>query len=763
MASKTPKQKRKRKSHRESRQNQSAANHTVDTRIDQATRLHEAGQLERAKRICCDVIADNPTNPKAWHLLGMTLYSAGAYGDAIECLNQARKFSGDSADLIGHLGVVHYAAGNLDQAFTMLSAVVQADPNNLDSRNNLGVMLLEQGAIRDAQEQFQAVIALDPTFVNARMNLGNCMLKDNRLYDAEELYRCLLQQHPQHQEVAANLGECLRRQGRWEDAIEILTPVVNARSGGIASAITYGRVQLRLGKLQEAKETFEDLLREFPDCSKAMHYLGKTLQSMGRLDDGVRMMRRSLKANPNDPHALCSLGFAMIDSDQRQQARECFSKAVELDPTMSEAQGCLLFLMTGDPSIGGAELFDAHVRWGKQFDKVKPLQAHQNIPNANRKLRIGYASGDLRQHAVASFFEPLLRLKNADQFETFCYHESVINDQVTEKLKALSDHWRVSYGYSDEQIARQVLDDQIDILVDLSGHTSGNRLTAWALKPAPIQISWLGYPNTTGLPAIDYSISCDVQNPTDEPTLHTEQLIRIPGGSFCYTPPANAPAVTDLPALRNGHITFGSLHRPLKISPKSHDLWAAAMLACPTAKLIAFNTFFNERLKSELKDALIKRGIAGDRIEIRNQIEGQSYLETYRDIDIGLDVTPWSGGTTTMEALWMGIPVIAYYGHNRPSRGTAGIIHHLGFPDWIAKSEQEYTSKLRSLGEDLDELARLRENLRNTVTQTIADERRFVRELEQAYRDVWRVWCAQQASPPINLTPSSSQQSSLTT
>ncbi len=718
--------------------------HAIALKVDSALALQRAGNLEQAKQLYCEVLSVVPDHADAWHLLGMTLYSAGAYPSALECLEKARGFMGDHPELMSNLAIVYHSAGDTERANQMLHRVIQADGDNAETRNNFGVFLLESGQLEQAEQQFQRAIRIDPQSEQAAMNLANCWVRQNRLHDAEQIYHDLVQRNPENLDVLGNLGECYRRQSRWEESLELLQRVVHCRPDDLVSKLTLARTLVNLGRLPEAAERFEQLVIEAPGNAKAHHYLGTVLLSLKDVGRAETEIRHALEIDPTDAHALCSLGFVYIESDRRREAAECFAEAVKRDPRMSGAHGCLLYLMSGDPEISPEQLFEEHIRWGERHGNVQPLQHHTNRPDRDRKLRIGYASGDFREHAVTAFFEPLLQLRDRSMFEVYCYYESGVGDEVTERLKSLADHWRVTLGYSDQQVARQVADDQIDILVDLAGHTSGNRLPALAYKPAPIQISWLGYPNTTGLQAIDYCLTCDVQNPVGEPTLHTEELIRIPGGSFCFSPPSNPPEVSPLPAADKGYVTFGSLHRPFKISSTTHDLWAAALKACPDARLLAFNTRFNDPLKAELRSALVERGIEESRIEIRGTYRGDSYLETYHEIDIGLDATPWAGGTTTMEALWMGIPVIGFYGNNRPSRGTAGIVHHLGKPEWIAKSTEQYACLVRSLAGDLESLAGIRQSLRELTRQTIADQQRFVTELEKAYRQVWKRWCDEQ-------------------
>ncbi|OYP32334.1 tetratricopeptide repeat protein [Rhodopirellula sp. MGV] len=721
--------------------------------IATALELQNQGKLAEAKQLYCQVLAQDPTNADAWHLLGMTLYSGAAYAEALECIQKARQFGEDRADLIGHLALIRHAMGQSDQAIEIMRAVIDAEPANPEHYNNLGVMQLESGKVVDAQVAFEQSLQLAPGDAQAAMNLGNCLMRQNRLIDAESMFRTLLADNPANCNLITNLGECLRRQTRFEEALEVLEQAIVQNPHDQVMRVTHARVLEKLDRLEEAKKSLVSVVNDFPSSAKAYHYLGHTLMRLGEVEAAEENLRHALQLSPDNPHALCSLGFTQIAADRRQDALETMKEAVRIDPSHSEANGCVLYLMTGDPSFSPEEVFQEHLRWGERHGSPNPIDNHQNDRDPNRRLRIGYASADFRKHAVSVFFEPLLRLADSSQFETFCYYEYGVSDEVTRQLKSYSDHWRTTVGYSDEQVVRQVIEDKIDILVDLSGHTSGNRLTAWSNKPAPVQISWLGYPNTTGLKAMDYTLTCEVQNPLDEPSYHSEELLRIPGGSFSFQPPGDAPELTPLPALRNGYVTFGSLHRPFKISETTQDMWAAAMHACPNSKLLATNTWFNERSKQEIRDGLVARGIDRERIEIRDTFESGNYLTAYSEIDIGLDATPWAGGTTTMGALWMGVPVVAIYGKNRPSRGTAGIVHHLGHPEWIARSQSEYAEKLRALSSDVDALAALRQTLRQQTSDTIANEQRFVTEVEKAYRSIWKRWCeSKTTSVPLAVT-----------
>ena len=353
---------------------------------------------------------------------------------------------------------------------------------------------------------------------------------------------------------------------------------------------------------------------------------------------------------PGTAHALSSLGSAELRRGRREEAIRRFRQALAPRPEMHETYSNLLFILSSSDTLSPAELFAEHRRWGLQYGQVEAVfDDWQGSRNPLRKLRVAYVSPDFREHAVAQFIEPVLRHHDRQQFEVYCYAHVYQPDKVTQRLQLLSDHWRSTCGHSYRQVAEMIRADGIDVLVDLAGHTAGNQLLAMAYRPAPVQISWLGYPNTTGLPAIDYRITSEVQDPVGDESYHTEQLLRLPCGTNCFAAPEAAPDVVAPPCLQNGFPTFGSLHRPQKISSSVYDLWAEVMRENATARLLLFNTAFDRESTDQATRQLVDRGIGPDRFEIRHATDAPHYLYTYGEIDIGLDVFPWNGGTTTRE------------------------------------------------------------------------------------------------------------------
>lgn len=709
--------------------------------INSALQFQQSGNLREAGRIYRQVLDAEPENPDAWHLLGMTLHAGNQLESAIECLKNALVLLPDHPDVLANLGVVYRTAGILDQSQAVLEKSLQLKPNSVQALSNLGTVYMECGNLAAAQIQFEKALSLDPSFEQASMNLGNLWQRLGRFQDAEAIYRSLLIGNSADPFLLNNLAETLRHQHQWSEAIEISRRAMEIAPDRVEMGITLGRSLAGAGLFEQAEQHFQQLIDEYPNLAQPYHYLGKLQFDRREMVRSEANLKRAVQLDPTDIYALSSLGFAYLEMGKYDVAEACFRTVVSIDPTNSQAHGCLLFFMSGKPELSQQELFQEHQRWGKVHDAVEPIASMWTDSATdgvrNRRLRIGYVSPDFCDHAVNRFFQPVLEAHRSDHVETFCYAEVAAPDETTQSLMEFADHWRFTQGLSDNQIAQQVATDQIDILVDLAGHTGKNRLRVFAFRPAPIQVTWLGYPNTTGLDAINYRLTCEIQNPSDEPTYHTEELFRMPRGSFCFARPGLLPEVSELPAIGNGFVTFGSLHRPVKISEAARDLWASVLLSCPSSRLVVFNTRFTEASASELVKSLVARGVAAGRVDVRNHIEAECYRSIYHEVDVALDVTPWAGGTTTLEALWMGVPVIAFYGDRRSARSTAAIVHNIGHPELIARSPEEYVEIAVRLSDDFEQLSHLRSRLRENVQSTIVDSVRFTEDLEEAYREMW--------------------------
>lgn len=492
-----------------------------------------------------------------------------------------------------------------------------------------------------------------------------------------------------------------------------------------------------------AAEYLQRAVELAPEDARAWNALGASRLRLDDVSGAQHACTRALELRPDFPDALLNLGRVRTLQGQTREGLEFIQQARGSSPDASYIHSALLFALSDDPDAPPAEVFAAHQDWGTRVavaqDQPGPAP-FRNSAEADRKLRIGYVSADLRRHPVAFFTAALFGLYDHHAFEVFCYFNSVNSDQTTFQIRSLVDHWREIACMSDQEVANLVRDDQIDILVDLSGHTAGHRLAVFARRAAPIQVSYLGYPATTGLAEMDYRITdgfCDPLGSTE--AFNTETLVR-PWRSFvCYTPPVNSPPVAVLPALRNGYVTFGSFNRARKINNHVVKLWSSVLDAVPHSRLLLKQA---APFRQQLLDRFARFG-AHDRIDFVDcDVAISSHLESYALADIALDTFPWNGITTTCEALWMGVPVVVLTGRVHRSRAGVSLLNNVGLPDFVAKDEDDFVDRAAKAAGNLERLAALRAGLRAQVLASpIMDAKEFSRALGSAYRDMWRTWC----------------------
>ena len=392
-------------------------------------------------------------------------------------------------------------------------------------------------------------------------------------------------------------------------------------------------------------------------------------------------------------------------------------------------------------------IFADHLNYAGQFEAplASAIVSHKNDRSSTRRLKIGYVSPDFRRHSVNYFIEPVLASHNHDNFEVFCYSDVLTPDNVTERLQGYSNQWRDIKGMRDEEVTKLIRQDRIDILLDLAGHSANNRLQVFARKPAPVQVSWIGYPNTTGLSNIDYRI---VDSYTDPPGLTdpfcSEKLIRMPESFLCYLPDKGSPDVRDLPAMKTGYVTFGSFNYFPKMSKETVIVWSAILKEVPDSRLIIkTRTLADSGTRQYAMDMFIKNGIASERIDLlAMKTSFEEHLDTYNSIDIALDTFPYNGTTTTCEALWMGVPVVTFAGNVHASRVGNSLLTNTGLYELVANSFEEYISIALNLARNQNNLQTLRESLRDKMSHSpLADAKKFIVNLENCYRKVWEQWC----------------------
>jgi predicted O-linked N-acetylglucosamine transferase (SPINDLY family) len=507
-----------------------------------------------------------------------------------------------------------------------------------------------------------------------------------------------------------------------------------------------GAVNGMLGLFDEAISCCLRSLEIHPARPDVFFNLAQAYMYTHRFSEAVNAYREVVRLSPDHVDALKNMGNALQAQGLIDDATACYRRALELRPDSPEIHSNLLLSLNYNPAYDAPAIFAEHVRWADLHERCgMQIQVHPNLPDPDRTLRIGYVSPDIRNHSVSYFLEPLLAHHNPAAVTTVCYIDVSAADDTTSRIGALAPLSRHTAGQPDARVAELISKDGIDILVDLAGHTAGNRLTLFARRPAPIQVTYLGYPNTTGLKSMDYRITDEWADPPgkSEPW-HTETLVRIPGGFLCYKPPGWAPPVAPPPAIHNGFITFGSFNNLSKVTPGAVELWANILHAVPGSRLLLKSKSFRDAASNErIRGLFASNGIADSRLDLLAYARSaEAHLACYHRMDIALDTFPYNGATTTCEALWMGVPVLSLVGTMHAGRVGVSLLSQAGLTELLAASPDDCVNRAVSLANDEEKRIHLRNCLQVQINNSsLCDGKAFSGKIEAAYRDMWRSWC----------------------
>jgi len=684
-------------------------------------------------------------------------------------------------------GNAHFAKGELDSAAACYRQALLIDPRYAEAYNNLGLVFRAQRRFEEATDCLKQAISIDPGLANAHYSLGLLLQDQGKLIDAAANYQKALQFRPDFPEVHLSLGTAFYQLGKLSDAEACFNRAIALRPGFAEAYLCLADNHCKLGKFQNAIDAYRGALSLIPDHAAVHNNLGMLLRNQNRHDEAIahlnraisinpayaeaynnlglvlrernrhkeaeRALRQAISLNPQLANAHVSLGAVLQDGGQLDEAIECFRNALAVQPRHAVALTNLLLALNYSSRYSAEEIFREHLKFAEIHSAAiaAASTSFANERDPERRIRVGYVSADFRAHSVAYFFEPLLVNHDTARFEIFCYSNHPIEDQVTRRLKAHGGQWRNIAALPDEEAAGLIRQDGIDVLVDLAGHTGGNRLSLFARKPAPVQVTWLGYPNTTGLPTMDYRITDVYAEPeglTDH--LYTEKLYRLPEVFCGYLPKEGSPEPAgDAPAFHNGYVTFGSFNNFNKVSPPVVELWAKILNTLPAAKLLLEAPGLGA---PECRQTGVERckkfGIGERRLELLERSPSNQYW-LYHRADICLDPFPCNGGTTSCDALWMGTPLVTLAGKTFVSRMGVSLLSNVGLSELIAQTPEEYLAIATKLATDLDYLREIRHGLRERVAKSpLLDMPGFTRRMEAAYREMWRKWCSLPPSQP---------------
>jgi predicted O-linked N-acetylglucosamine transferase (SPINDLY family) len=598
--------------------------------------------------------------------------------------------------------------GDVEGARVLYERAIAAAPDAWRARLNLGNALRGLGRLDEAAAEYRRAIALEPDAAGPHFNLGNVLVAMGDATTAAESYRAALRFRPDWSEGWFGLACALDRQGAVDEAIAACEKALSLNPDHAAAVAMLAGLLQNNGDAKQAVVRLDDALRSAPDSLALLRAKAEIEKQIGHAAEAVDAYRRALAVDPDD--------LAL--------------------------RNAFLFALNFDESLDAAVILAEHRAFGERLEaRAAPIRVRAPR-DASRRLRIGYLSPDFRRHSVSCFVEPLLRHHDRDAVEVHCYYNHEARDEITRRFMTLADRWHDIVALDDEEVAQHVVDDGIDILVDLAGHTTGNRLAVFARTPAPLQFTWLGYLGTTGLRTIDYRL-CDAR--TDPPGIaerwQVETPARLPDAQWCYQPQVALPDVTPLPRLSRGYWTFGSFNQASKLNPHLLRTWAKLLAAIPESRLRVVGAA-NDLFEANTRAIFANAGIATDRLELIGRVEIDAYFSTYADVDIALDAFPYNGATTTCDALLMGVPVATIAGDRAIARGGKSLLGVLGLDDWIAESHEALVPMLQRLTADPKHVATLRAELPQRMrTSPLMDGPRFARNVEAVFRDAWRKAC----------------------
>ena len=695
----------------------------VKQTLDEAERAALAGDVLRADVLVQGVLRHHPEHPEALYLAGM---------------------------FQSHTGNSVVAEGLLKRA-------VAADPKFELAYASLGAVQIAMDRLDAAVDSLYKAVALDPNFAEAYRTLAEALTRAGRTAEAADAWRRLTEIEPDEPEAYERLGAALSRLQRFDEAVDLWAKAVEKFPSRADFFANYAQALYQVRRVDEGLNAAEYAVQINRKCAPAYYAIHQGYSAQRRTEEALGAIDRLLNVLPEEAAAHCDRGLALVALGELDAAVAAIETAVRLRPESASFASMVLMARQYVPDVDRTQLYRQHLGWASRYARgaggaggagtatgARP-QAHANDRNPDRPLRVGFVSGDFRIHPVADFTHGIFAYHDRTKFHIVAYSDVPRDDAVSAEFRTLVHGWRATTGRSDDELERLIRADQIDILIDLVGHTTENRLLVFARRPAPVQMTYVGYCDTTGLSQIDYIIGDAITDPPQSHQPYAERLLHMPANFASYMPLANAPAVNELPALTRGDraVTFGSLHKLAKLTEPVTALWSRVLHAVPGSRMLMFRDALSQRPRRRITDMFARHGVDAARLEFRNTLpaSGDS-MSTYNDIDISLDSFPWSGHTTACESMWMGVPMVTLRGTTHAGRMAASTITHAGKPQWVAEDHDQFVAIAADLARDLSKLADVRRNLREEMRASrLCDGVTFTCEFETLLRNAWKTWC----------------------
>jgi predicted O-linked N-acetylglucosamine transferase (SPINDLY family) len=649
-----------------------------------------------------------------------------------------------------NLGAACRVAGETERAIAAYRRAIQLRPDFAEAHGNLGLVLAHQGQLAEAIAAYRSAIQLKPDFADAHNNLGVALRRSGQTAEAITAFRSAIRHKPDFGDAHGNLGHALHEQGELELAIAAYRSALHLKPDCFEILNDLGNALQIRGQLGQAIAAYQAAIRCKPESAEAHNNLGFALWQGGQTDQAIAACRRAIELKPDLAEAHNNLGNALKDKGRLDEAIAAYREAIAILPSYAGSHSNLIYILHFHPGFDARAIAEEHRCWNRQH--AEPLRKfhrlHANDRDPERRLRIGYVSPDFFAQAESFFVVPLFEAHDHSRYEIHAYASVLRPDQTTERLRRSVCVWHDVLGCDDEKLAEKIRHDGIDILVDLTMHMAHNRLPLFARKPAPVQVTWLAYPGSTGLETIDYRITDAYQDPPSSGTEgYSEQGVRLPDSWCCYDPMSEIEPVPAEAEREGGFVRFGSLNNFCKLNDPLLRTWVRLLTEVPESRLVLLAAEGSPR--EDLLRALEAMGVDGGRVEFVGRCSREQYLRSYDRIDIALDTLPYNGITTTLDALWMGVPVVSLTGNTAAGRVGLSLLTTLGLPELATTTPDEFVRIAAGLAGDLPRLNQLRSTLRERMQASpLMDAPGFARDIEAAYRTMWRTWCEQPEAPP---------------
>jgi predicted O-linked N-acetylglucosamine transferase (SPINDLY family) len=716
-----------------------------DPQLAEALRLHQAGRFKEAEARYARILARQPGNFQARYHLGLARLQRGELEAGARALEQAVKLRPDDVRARYDLGRAWSELGKPALALPHFERLAALAPDLAEGRFYLGLTLAQMQRAQEALPHLEHAASHLPQVAEVWHNLGGVLLELGRHEEAAQAFERAVALKPGLADAHNGLGNALTKLARYKEACEAYKRAIALKGDFFEAFLGWGTALREMGQLKAARAAYEQALLLKPDDADAHGQLGRALKELGESRLAIEHLERALAAKPKLADALCDLGGELFVWGRYDEGRARYEAAMRVLPEASFPWSGLLFSLHYAPEVTAAELAALHRRFGERFET--PLrghwQSHDNAPDPERPLRVGFVSGDFRRHPVGYFMVEVMEALDRAHYLPYLYANQGHEDDYTARFKACARVWREVKGMDDDALAAQIRADGIDILIDLSGHTAGERLMVFARKPAPVQVSYLGYPDTTGLAAMDYLLGDRWMLPVAEAHLRSEHGWWLPDTALCFMPPDLPVSVGPLPAVTNGHVTFGCLNKADKVNAQVLECWARILGAVPGSRLLLQSKHYGDpQFATQCRARLAALGIDASRVELVGRLSWREHMETYNRVDIALDPFPYNGTTTSVEGLWMGVPLLSLKGDRLVAHMGESILANAGLMEWIAADEDDYVARAVAFAADLQGLSALRAGLRERLLSSpLCDAPRFARHFEAALRGMWRRWC----------------------